>query len=109
VRALSFRQAASCEAALSTRCRCRCGGAFHGTLREVGDLRQGDPHALRGAAPPVEEGGEATLQTPERSLSDASHRPPDQIEMSEEEAEQLRWETISRASMEEAAAAVGAK
>jgi hypothetical protein len=98
MRALSFRQAASCEAALSTRCRCRCGGAFHGTLREVGDLRQGDPHALAGAAPANAEDIMAA------ALADAQ----DEIEMSDEEAEQLRWETISRAAMEEASANVRA-
>jgi hypothetical protein len=94
MRALSFRQAASCEAALSKRCRCRCGGAFHGTLREVGDLRQGDPHALKDAAP-SEETEELFAEMAEAALAE--------IEMSDEEAEQLRWEAISREAMQEAA------
>ena len=88
MRSLSFRQAASCEAAVSSRCRCRCGGAFHGTLREVGDLRQGDPHALKDAAP------ERAEDIMAAALADAQ---------ADAEQEQLRWETISRAAMEEAA------
>jgi hypothetical protein len=86
VRALSFRQAASCEAAVSARCRCRCAGAFHGTLREVGDLRQGDPHALKDADSPEPE---VVIVIDDEEL---------------EREEQLRWEAISRAAMDEAAA-----
>ena len=33
MRALSATQAARCEAAANHRCRCRCGGAFHGANR----------------------------------------------------------------------------
>lgn len=33
MRALSERQAASCENAKHPRCRCRCGGALHGRTR----------------------------------------------------------------------------
>jgi hypothetical protein len=32
-RALSFQQAHSCENATTERCRCRCGGQFHGAKR----------------------------------------------------------------------------
>jgi hypothetical protein len=45
VRALSERQAGACENAKTTRCRCRCGGEFHGATRcEVTTLPEGDPH-----------------------------------------------------------------
>lgn len=45
MRALSGRQAASCESAVTSRCRCRCGGAFHGANRVVEFLDADDPHA----------------------------------------------------------------
>lgn len=45
MRALSARQASSCEHATGGRCRCRCGGTFHGTSRaEVTTLPAIDPH-----------------------------------------------------------------
>ena len=51
MKALSRRQAANCESATHPRCRCRCGGAFHGTKR--GDdtvffetLPPDDPHKI---------------------------------------------------------------
>lgn len=50
MRALSAGQAATCEGAKSppARCRCRCGGAFHGANRATPDslaaLPAGDPH-----------------------------------------------------------------
>jgi hypothetical protein len=49
VRALSATAASKCEHATSRRCRCRCGGAYHGAAR-VDDpealylLDDGDPH-----------------------------------------------------------------
>lgn len=52
MRALTERQAGTCEGAKSKRCRCRCGGQFHGTGRDVATLYAGDPHALRDALPP---------------------------------------------------------
>jgi len=49
VRRLSARQVKVCEDAEKPRCRCRCGGIFHGTKRsDLGefyeDLPEGDPH-----------------------------------------------------------------
>lgn len=47
MRALSERQAASCEYATSpaSSCKCRCGGAFHGSRRAVPtELPPDDPH-----------------------------------------------------------------
>jgi hypothetical protein len=50
VRALSARQAMSCEQATSKRCRCRCGGAYHGAARvrdeyeALAELPDDDPH-----------------------------------------------------------------
>ena len=35
MRSLTQRQAVACETAASTRCRCRCGGAFHGANRQL--------------------------------------------------------------------------
>jgi hypothetical protein len=93
MRAISFRQAASCEAAMSKRCQCRCEGAFHGTLREVGDLRQGDPHALKDA-PPSPATEVLLTAMAEAAMADIEE---------ERREEQLRWETITRASMEQAA------
>lgn len=90
MRALSLRQAASCEAATSGRCRCRCAGAFHGSGRMVEVLRQGDPHALKDADPPEPE---VVVVIDYEEL---------------EREEQLRWEAISRAAMEEAADAARA-
>lgn len=51
MRALSERQAQTCEHAKNPRCRCRCGGAAHGTARGSGReffeaLDQEDPHYL---------------------------------------------------------------
>lgn len=45
-KALSFRQASQCETSFSDRCRCRCGGAFHGAYRvdNVRALPLNDPH-----------------------------------------------------------------
>jgi hypothetical protein len=48
-RALSASQAVSCETAKNPRCRCRCGGALHGSGRfatedEARALRDDDPH-----------------------------------------------------------------
>lgn len=46
MRPLTDRQANACEHAKSKRCRCRCGGALHGSAR-VGDRSQlpaDDPH-----------------------------------------------------------------
>lgn len=53
-RALTFKQANTCENATSPkyRCKCRCGGACHGIARIVSDrlafqeLPVGDPHRL---------------------------------------------------------------
>lgn len=84
MKALSARQAASCEAAKTKRCQCRCGGEFHGTKRAVEGLRQGDPHALKDAEPAYVEDIVGVV------LADA-------------EEEQLRWEVISRAAMDQAA------
>ncbi len=54
MRALSLRQAASCENATHGRCRCRCKGAYHGANRVAPDsdrrsfetLPEEDPHKL---------------------------------------------------------------
>jgi hypothetical protein len=41
-------QAAACENARTPRCRCRCGGRFHGAARVAAerlmDLPENDPH-----------------------------------------------------------------
>jgi len=46
VRALSERQASTCEQAKHPRCACRCGGALHGAARTVApkELPLDDPH-----------------------------------------------------------------
>lgn len=49
MRAITLRQAITCESAINHRCRCRCGGALHGAGRfEVAasfhDLDADDPH-----------------------------------------------------------------
>ena len=51
MRALSVRQASRCEIALGGKCRCRCGGRFHGARRVLEPDRElfeqlpaGDPH-----------------------------------------------------------------
>lgn len=56
MRALSLRQAASCEQALHPKCRCRCHGTYHGTGRAAFSADRGrsffealpddDPHRL---------------------------------------------------------------
>jgi len=51
VRRLSERQVKVCETAEKPRCRCRCGGDFHGTRRSgLGEyfesLPTEDPHQL---------------------------------------------------------------
>jgi len=55
VRQLSARQAAACETATSKRCKCRCGGAYHGAARvtedELGLLATDDPHRAGAPAP----------------------------------------------------------
>lgn len=44
-KALSYRQAASCESATKPRCRCRCGGTLHGAKRaDPRELPSEDPH-----------------------------------------------------------------
>ena len=44
-RPLSERQARACEDADTSRCRCRCGGRFHGARRgAVDQLPAADPH-----------------------------------------------------------------
>ena len=49
MRPLTANQAHQCETATAKRCRCRCGGALHGTNRvtdpaELADLPADDPH-----------------------------------------------------------------
>jgi hypothetical protein len=47
VKSLTYQQAAGCEHATTPRCRCRCGGQFHGAGRgEVAGLPQEDPHGV---------------------------------------------------------------
>lgn len=52
-RSLSRSQAAQCEQASTSRCRCRCGGALHGANRvtegELSQLPSGDPHKVKRA------------------------------------------------------------
>lgn len=47
MRRLSETQASACERATTPRCRCRCGGAFHGACRtaDVTQLPDTDPHS----------------------------------------------------------------
>jgi hypothetical protein len=46
MRPLSDRQANACEHATTPRCRCRCGGEFHGAARvdDRSQLPADDPH-----------------------------------------------------------------
>jgi hypothetical protein len=52
VRSLTQRQSVACETAATTRCTCRCGGAFHGANRQAAEqalayvvqLPEEDPH-----------------------------------------------------------------
>jgi len=49
MKSLSMRSALRCETATGKRCRCRCGGALHGSLRakteaEIEALPADDPH-----------------------------------------------------------------
>lgn len=48
MRAMTMRQAVSCESATGRRCRCRCGGLMHGRGRmleaEIMALPEEDPH-----------------------------------------------------------------
>jgi hypothetical protein len=45
MRTLSRRQAQRCEDGEGKRCRCRCGGKYHGARRgEVSHRPPGDPH-----------------------------------------------------------------
>ena len=46
MRSLSERQAKQCENAKTPRCRCRCGGAFHGKGRLRMDAPRTDYEAL---------------------------------------------------------------
>jgi hypothetical protein len=53
MRALSVRQAARCETAFFDKCRCRCGGKFHGARRVLDAdrerfeaLAEDDPHHI---------------------------------------------------------------
>lgn len=54
MRALSVRQASRCETALNHKCRCRCGGRFHGARRILTpedramfeQLPEDDPHHI---------------------------------------------------------------
>jgi hypothetical protein len=53
VRPLSERQAAACESAKTSRCRCRCGGVCHGAARgDLSALPKDDPHAPAPPKPP---------------------------------------------------------
>jgi hypothetical protein len=83
MRALSGRAAGTCEGAKSKRCRCRCGGQFHGTARvaNVAELPAGDPHAVKDAAPARPEVVDLVVQ----ALA---------VE------EQLRWDLYSRWAVE---------
>jgi hypothetical protein len=47
MRRLTFAQAAACENAVTSWCRCRCGGTLHGAARvsNVADLPDTDPHS----------------------------------------------------------------
>ena len=52
MRRLSARQAITCEMGARPRCRCRCGGAYHGAMRAklaeyFEDLAPEDPHQVR--------------------------------------------------------------
>ena len=52
MRALSARQAQTCENATTRRCICRCGGALHGTSRSqlpeyFEQLDEEDPHWVK--------------------------------------------------------------
>lgn len=50
---LTYQQAQSCENAAGDRCRCRCGGQFHGVGRraDVRELPPDDPHYPRTCCP----------------------------------------------------------
>ena len=46
MRPLNWRQSTQCEQSYSQRCKCRCGGKFHGAYRvdDVRALDLNDPH-----------------------------------------------------------------
>lgn len=51
MKALTGRQAVTCETAATKRCRCRCGGALHGAARltteaEARELAADDAHCV---------------------------------------------------------------
>jgi hypothetical protein len=58
MRELSKSQANACEHATNKRCRCRCGGAFHGagrvTVDELSLLAPDDPHRPAAVRDPVQ-------------------------------------------------------
>jgi len=58
MRELSRSQANACEHATNKRCRCRCGGAFHGAGRVTEDelslLARDDPHRPASVRDPVQ-------------------------------------------------------
>ena len=62
---LTQSQAARCEHAATSRCRCRCGGRLHGagrvTTDELERLPPGDPHK---ANPPRGRPGQTALEIP---------------------------------------------
>lgn len=53
-RKLSHKQATRCEnARLNTACLCRCQGKFHGAgrVKDVAELKAGDPHQVSAEEP----------------------------------------------------------
>ena len=75
MRALSASASSKCEHATSSRCRCRCGGAFHGAARFDDDeaaylLDDGDPHL-----PAIPRGGGRQLSLLARLEVEGGERP----------------------------------
>lgn len=71
MKALSFKQAQSCEMAVGPKCTCRCGGAFHGASR-ISDVRQlplDDLHCPTRLCPRCRGLGEQPWWTPEKGTT----------------------------------------
>ena len=94
MRQLSQTQANRCENATTPRCRCRCGGAFHGAARvtkdELGLLARDDPHRAVGVKDPVQ----LTLEHARDLAADAWGRPSVTIDTADELAEARRRAAI---------------
>jgi len=76
-RKLSAVAAISCEMAIELRCRCRCGGKFHGAKRLPAKVGETDPHAPAFFCPTCGHAlsGAERQKLLDRALLQASRRP----------------------------------